>query len=157
MSKRRRISDFTSMASSAGPRHTHRRSNRSGVWIGLGIAAVVLVAGAILLLRPKGSLPPQMSAAQAHEAYQQGALFLDVRTQEEWAQARIAGSVLIPLDELAARLSELPRDRDIVVVCRSGPRSTEGAAILRQAGFTRVSCLDGGLESWVAAGYPLEQ
>jgi rhodanese-related sulfurtransferase len=89
--------------------------------------------------------------------YEAGATFVDVRTQTEWDQGHIARSLLIPLDDLPNRLSEIPRDKDIVVVCRSGTRSKEGAAVLRQAGFTRVTCLTGGIQSWVAAGYPIEQ
>ncbi len=93
---------------------------------------------------------------QAFEKYRAGALFLDVRTEAEWNQGHIANSVLIPLDQLANRLSELPHDRDIVVVCWSGARSQEGTAILRAAGFARVTGLSGGLERWIAAGYPVE-
>jgi rhodanese-related sulfurtransferase len=119
----------------------------------LGI--VILVAAAFLLFRPKSTLPTEISATQAWEKYQQGAFFLDVRTQQEWDQGHIAKSTLIPLDDLQDRLSELPRDQDIVVICRSGARSKEGAAILRQAGFTRVTCMTGGLQAWVTAGYPL--
>jgi rhodanese-related sulfurtransferase len=98
-----------------------------------------------------------MGIAQAHEEYQAGALFLDVRSQAEWNQGHIAKSLLIPLDDLPSQLDELPRDRDIVVVCRSGARSKEGAMILRQAGFSRVTCMTGGIQAWVAAGYPVEQ
>ena len=54
------------------------------------------------------------------------------------------------------RMSELPKDKDIVVVCRSGNRSKEGTTILRDAGFARVTCMTGGLQAWAAAGYPTE-
>ncbi len=123
------------------------------------IVALVLVvaAGAYLLLRPRTGLPSEVQASQAHEMYQAGATFVDVRTQAEWAQGHIAGSLLIPLEELPSRLTELPKDKDIVVVCRSGVRSKEGTTVLKQAGFTRVTCLSGGLQAWVAAGYPLVQ
>jgi rhodanese-related sulfurtransferase len=130
-----------------------RKQNLIGLWIGLGL--VVLVTAAFLLFRPKSTPQTEVSAVQAYEKYQQGAFFLDVRTQAEWDQGHIAKSTLIPLDSLQDRLGELPRDQDIVVVCRSGARSKEGAAILRQAGFTRVTCLTGGLQAWVAAGYPV--
>ena len=52
-------------------------------------------------------------------------------------------------------MNELPRDKDIVVICLSGARSKEGATLLRQAGFTRVTCMSGGIQAWVAAGYPI--
>jgi rhodanese-related sulfurtransferase len=149
-------SDSTEPASRR--RHKSQRPRLRLGWIGLGVGILVLVVAALLLLRPRSSsLPAEMSAAQAYQKYTQGAFFLDVRSQDEWNLGHITGSVLIPLDELPARLSELPGDHDIIVVCRSGVRSKEGASILRQAGFTRVSCLTGGLQSWVAAGYPLQQ
>jgi rhodanese-related sulfurtransferase len=133
--------------------HAARRRNLTSLWIGL--AVVVLLGAAFLLLRPQGSLPSEVDVTQAHEIYQKGALFLDVRTQQEWDQGHISGSILIPLDVLQSRMNELPRDKDIVVVCKSGARSKEGAVILRQAGFTRVTCMTGGIEAWVAAGYPV--
>ena len=87
---------------------------------------------------------------------QQGAFFLDVRSQAEWEQFHVAVSTLIPLDQLPNRLSELPKDKDIVVVCLSGHRSQSGVAILQQAGFTRVSYVSGGLQAWIAAGFPVQ-
>lgn len=153
MAKRRRILAQAANSPRQQPRH-HRRTDRTAWWVGGAVILIALVAGAILLLRSP-SLPAEISAAEAFGKYQAGALFLDVRTEVEWNQSHIANSVLIPLDELPDRLAELPGDRDIVVVCRSGTRSKEGAAILRNAGFTRITCLSGGLQSWVAAGYPL--
>jgi rhodanese-related sulfurtransferase len=105
---------------------------------------------------PKTTRSTEISAIQAYQKYQEGAFFLDVRTQAEWEQMHIAKSSLIPLDELQNRLSELPRDRDIVVVCLSGHRSKEGMTILQQAGFSRATCMTGGLTAWKEAGYPLE-
>lgn len=134
-----------------------RRKSRRAPWLWIGIAAMFLIAAAIFLLIPKNALAAEVDVARAHEMYYQGALFLDVRTQAEWDEGHIAGSMLIPLDELPDRLGELPPDRDIVVVCRSGNRSKEGTAILREAGFERVTCMNGGLKAWVAAGYEVEQ
>jgi rhodanese-related sulfurtransferase len=134
-----------------GPRWTNFQIGSAAALI------VVIAAGAYFLLRPRAGLPSEVQARQADAMYQAGATFVDVRTQAEWDQGHIARSLLIPLDELPTRLDELPRDKDIVVVCRSGTRSKEGATVLRQAGFTRVTCLSGGLQAWVAAGYPIEQ
>jgi rhodanese-related sulfurtransferase len=130
-----------------------RRFRDLVVWFAFGL--VIVIAAAIILLQPKQPLPSEVQAAQAYQLYQQGAQFLDVRTEAEYAQGHIARSLLIPLDKLQARLGELSPDKPIVVICRSGTRSREGAAILREAGFTRVTCLRGGLQAWVAAGYPL--
>lgn len=132
-----------------------RRKKLTAWWIGSAIGLALLAGGTYLLFRPAPALPPEISSMQAFEEFRQGALFLDVRSAEEWNQGHIQNSLLIPLDQLPKRLSELPRDRDIVVVCQSGARSAGGAAILRQAGFTLVTSLSGGLRSWIAAGYPL--
>jgi rhodanese-related sulfurtransferase len=147
----------TKPASSGLILHQQRRAHKQNLtwlWVGLG---VIIIAGAtFLLLQPKASSPSEISAAQAYQKYQQGAFILDVRDQAEWDQGHIAKSTLIPLDELQNRLSELPKDRDIVVVCHSGVRSKEGMTILLQAGFSRTACMTGGLIAWQAAGYPLE-
>jgi rhodanese-related sulfurtransferase len=132
-----------------------RRQNQLLKWIGLGFTAVVIIVAVILLI-PKISGNAHISVAQAYQKYQQGAFFLDVRSQEEWDQVHIANSTLIPLDELQNRLSELPKDHDIVVVCLSGHRSEEGVTMLRHIGFSRANCMTGGLTAWEAAGYPLE-
>ena len=155
MAKRREIFGHT-FVSPAYVKLRAKQRNRRLVWsVALGIGIILLVGGALLLLRPAPVLPAEISTMQAFEEYRQGALFLDVRTQEEWTQGHIQNSLLIPLDELPLRFNELPRDRDIVVVCKSGVRSREGATLLREAGFTRVTRLTGGLQGWMAAGYPL--
>ena len=102
-------------------------------------------------------LPPEISVSEAYNKYQNGALVLDVRTQEEWDDFHAPNTTLIPLDQLASRLNELPRDREIVVVCRSGNRSQQGRDILLNAGFPQVTSMQGGLNEWRASGYPVEQ
>lgn len=71
-------------------------------------------------------------------------LFLDVRTNEEFKAGGIPESIHIPLDELRERIAELPRDRHIVVSCRSGIRSYAAIRILKQSGFEQLSNLSGG-------------
>jgi rhodanese-related sulfurtransferase len=134
--------------------HKYKR-NLTWLWVGLGVL-VVVVAG-ILLIAPKPTPSVEISPDQAYAKYQQGALVLDVRTQDEYNQFHIKGSKLIPLDQLPNRLIELSKDKDIVVVCLSGHRSQSGTAILQQAGFKHVSCLNGGLQAWMDANYPVEK
>ncbi len=161
MSKKRHAGASGKAGSLSGPhdrptlRRGRARSSSTLLWI--GAAVVVVAAAAFLFLRPRQAQASEITAAQAYAKYQSGAYFLDVRTQAEYDQGHIARSVLIPLDELPNRLSEVPRDRDIVVVCKSGPRSKEGGAILLRAGYPRVSWLSGGLQAWTAAGDALEQ
>jgi rhodanese-related sulfurtransferase len=144
----------------AAPAETSRRPQRQHkrnlTWLWIGLAALLVAAGGIWLLGSQATPSVEITPAQAYAKYQQGAFFLDVRSQEEWDQFHIADSTLIPLDQLQNRLSELPKDKDIVVVCLSGHRSLSGTAILQQAGFTRVSCLSGGLQAWTSAGYPVQ-
>lgn len=81
---------------------------------------------------------------------EQGArlVLLDVREPDEHAEARLPGSLLIPLGELDRRLDELDPQSDLVVYCRSGARSALACAWLRRAGFTRVRNLTGGILRW---------
>jgi rhodanese-related sulfurtransferase len=84
-------------------------------------------------------------------------LVLDVRTPEEYAQdGHIAGSTLLPLQELPQRLGELEKDQPIACFCRSGNRSRTACEQLAQAGFTNLVNIDGGIGAWKAAGYPVE-
>lgn len=81
---------------------------------------------------------------------------MDVRTQAEWDSFHIPNTSLVPLDQLAARVNEVPKDQEVVVVCRSGNRSQAGGDILRQAGYDQVSSMSGGVNAWRTAGYPVE-
>jgi rhodanese-related sulfurtransferase len=100
-----------------------------------------------------GNLPALVSVDEAHQMYQDGTFVLDVRTPEEWNDFHAPNTTLIPLDELAARVNELPKDQPILVVCRSGNRSKTGRDILVQAGFNATS-MEGGLNAWRDSGYP---
>lgn len=101
-----------------------------------------------------GSLPASVSVDEAYKLYQEGTFVLDVRTQEEWNEFHAPNTTLIPLDELASRVNELPKDQPIVVVCRSGNRSQTGRDILLQAGFNATS-MNGGLNAWRDSGHPV--
>jgi rhodanese-related sulfurtransferase len=75
-------------------------------------------------------------------------LVLDVRTQREWCERRIAETINVPLMGLAQQLDELPSDRPLVVHCEEGYRSAIAASLLLRAGFAVVTDLAGGMESW---------
>jgi rhodanese-related sulfurtransferase len=126
-------------------------------WILVSVAVIgVIILGVVLLIGKGSSSSSQISVAQALDKFHSGAFILDVRTNEEWNQGHIPGSILIPLDQLPGRLSEVPRDRDVVVVCRTGVRSAQGLQLLQQAGFTRAASMTGGMIAWQAASYPIE-
>jgi len=83
-------------------------------------------------------------------------LAIDVRTPAEREQKSVAGSLSIPLNHLAERVQELPKDRPLLVYCAGGYRSSIAASLLQQRGFTRVSEIAGGLAAWEAANLSVE-
>ena len=73
---------------------------------------------------------------------------LDVREEWELQIANVPGTVHVPMAEVPQRLGELDRDRDTVVLCRSGRRSLQVARFLEQSGFRSVANLTGGILAW---------
>jgi rhodanese-related sulfurtransferase len=91
---------------------------------------------------------------QAQSMNKQGALLLDVREPDEYSAVHAPEAKLIPLGELSARLQEIAsyKDKPIVVMCRSGNRSAKAVALLKEAGYTQVSNVKGGIKSWESEG-----
>ena len=75
-------------------------------------------------------------------------LLVDVREPAEWEIVRIPGAVLIPKGDLPAKLAELPQDKPIVTYCKTGVRSAEALALLKQAGFADAKHVQGGVTAW---------
>ncbi|MCU1384794.1 MAG: beta-lactamase [Acidobacteria bacterium] len=99
----------------------------------------------------------RISAPLAAERLAAGdALAVDVRTLTERAEKFVAGSVAFPLNQLAARTGELPRDRPLLVYCAGGYRSSIAASLLQQQGFTMISQIAGGLAAWETANLPVQ-
>lgn len=82
---------------------------------------------------------------------------LDVRAQGEWEEGHIKGAMHIYVGHLQERVAEIPRERAVAVICRSGHRSGLGASILLREGWREVYNVLGGMAGWVSAGYPVEQ
>ncbi len=88
---------------------------------------------------------------------QEQLVLLDVRTPEEYTgDGHVAGSVLIPVDQIQTRLGELSKATPIVCICRSGNRSQTACATLAANGYTGLRNVTGGMHAWTAAGYPIE-
>ncbi len=87
---------------------------------------------------------------------QEGALLVDVREPNEYAEVHAEGALLVPLSEFEARYAELPRDRELVMICRSGARSARAGRYLLENGYTNVVNLAGGTLAWAEAGLPTE-
>jgi len=142
---------------------TRRGRNRKGglsrpwLWVGLAFIAILAFGGIYLNQDSQAATayPQEISVSQAADWRQNGAYILDVRQPEEWNDAHIPGATLIPLGELENRLNEVPKDQEVVVVCRSGNRSATGRDILRQAGFEQVTSMAGGMNQWKGNGYPV--
>jgi len=102
--------------------------------------------------QPTEAALPEISAAELHVLRQRGEphLLLDVREPAEWETARIEGATLVPLGALPMRLAELAewKDRRVVAQCHHGARSARACEILREAGFTHVENLVGGIDAW---------
>jgi len=80
---------------------------------------------------------------------------LDVRTLGEYQQARLEGARLIPIDQFAKRLNEVPKNRPILVYCAVGSRSAQVVNYLARQGYPEVYNLYGGISSWSQKGFPI--
>ncbi|MBA8794069.1 rhodanese-related sulfurtransferase [Friedmanniella endophytica] len=108
-------------------------------------------------LRATFSAPITIAPLDAHAAVSgNGAapLLLDVREADEWQAGHAPSALHIPLGQLENRLGEIPADRPVITVCRSGRRSALAARQLAAHGRS-VSNLDGGMAAWSAAGLPV--
>jgi rhodanese-related sulfurtransferase len=122
-----------------------------------------LVITAVLLLVLTGlaaatvarNIAPQEAVTLIKQ--RQGLYLLDVRTPQEYRQARLAGAHLIPIDQVMQRLGELPTDRPILVYCAVGSRSAQVFNYLARRGYAEVYNLDGGITAWAQRGYPILQ
>ena len=83
------------------------------------------------------------------------AYLLDVREDDEWTAGHAPGAHHMPMMDVPVRLSEVPQDGQVVVVCRMGGRSAQVVAYLQGNGWDNVVNLDGGMEDWAASGRPL--
>jgi len=81
---------------------------------------------------------------------------LDVRQPAEYRGGHVAGSRLIPLGELSAKIAAIDRSAPVYVLCRSGARAASAVAVLARQGFD-ARVIDGGILAWAAAGLPVEK
>lgn len=97
-----------------------------------------------------GKTVPSIKAEELRSLLQSSepVLLLDVREPQENKLSAIDGSKLIPLGSLPENFSNLPKDRKMVVYCRSGARSADAVAFLQRQGFTNAVNLTGGMIAW---------
>ncbi len=94
---------------------------------------------------------PEIDIDEAARRLDEGSHLLDVRQLDEYLAGRVPGGQLVPLDELPNRWSEVPSDREVLVICRSGGRSAKAAEFLIQQGLTAVN-VAGGTLAWTGSG-----
>ncbi len=104
------------------------------------------------LFRIRESGEVHVGADEARALVNTGAMLIDVRETSEWRAGHAPGASHIPLMQLAGRVRELPRDRAVVCVCRSGSRSSRAVQMLRNLGFDARN-LAGGMAAWATAGH----
>ncbi len=106
------------------------------------VASNVRVTPDALAMQMKSDKPPMV---------------VDVRNDAEWNSARIEGSVHMPLIGLLDKVDSLPRDRELIILCATGNRSSTAASLLSQKGVTHVTDLAGGIEAWQKQQLPVKQ
>lgn len=82
---------------------------------------------------------------------------IDVRTPEEYEGGHVPGAVLIPVDSLYGRTDELPKGKELVMVCGVGQRSALACEIAAAAGLEKLYNLEGGTMEWIEKGNPIER
>lgn len=102
-----------------------------------------------------GGAMEEIDVAELARRHAEGGFVLDVRQPAEFEEARVPGAVLIPLDQLGARIGEVPQDRELNVICRSGGRSATAVKALNEAGYQAVN-VAGGTLAWIEAGHPFD-
>ncbi len=138
---------------------TIKKKNNNNIWLilgGLVIIALAVIIGFSQNTAETNTLPLEVSVQEAYQMREYGAFVLDVRELNEWEDGHIPDATLIPLGQLESRLGEVPEDQEVVIVCRSGNRSAQARDILKNAGFTNITSMAGGMNQWIANSYEVE-
>ncbi|MPM53195.1 Thiosulfate sulfurtransferase GlpE [bioreactor metagenome] len=125
----------------------------------------------IMIFASRGGNNPSgiqnVTVEEAKKMVEKGDVFiLDVRTPSEFNSSHIKGATLIPVTNsggsnlspdqlLESRINEVPKDKKILVYCRSGHRSSSASKILVNAGYSQVYNMEGGINAWTGVGYPV--
>ena len=106
---------------------------------------------------PRAATYTTIPVQDLRAAQERGEYVLDVRTDAEYREGHVPGATLLPLADLGARMNEVPKDRPVYVICRSGNRSAQASAQLVKAGYRQVFNVDGGMNAWTTAGYSVKR
>ena len=142
------------ISASLAQRHAAEQTVRE-----LALIGIDRVLGVLAVDRPEAGSDGALSALSSVSAgaigseAPRGVTLLDVRNRSEWEEGHIPGARLLPLPELTSRLDELREVGPIVVHCQGGSRSAVAASVLRAAGITDVTNVEGGFTAWLRAGH----
>jgi rhodanese-related sulfurtransferase len=125
------------------------RTGRFALIAALAAAAAAYADGGPAPITPDAFLALPKAGAEAP-------FVLDVRTPGEYVAGHVPGAVNIPHDQLATRLAEVPKDKDVVLYCRSGKRAATAGDVLANNGYTRLQHLEGDILAWQAQERPVE-
>lgn len=116
-----------------------------------------LFASALLAVAGASAALPAVDVHQGAALQSHGALLLDVREADEYAQGHAPGSTLISLGQLEKRLQEIAsyKNKPVALICQSGRRSGQALKLLERAGFSAAVNVEGGMIAWKKAGLPV--
>ena len=121
-------------------------------WSGLAVAALVAVLSISACTTTKSVTVDQVNELRK----QPNVVLIDVREPNEYAAGHIPEATLIPQGQVEQRLAEIPKDKQVVLVCRSGRRSGEVTKVLTDKGYDAQN-MAGGMLKWTAAGFDVKQ
>lgn len=100
-------------------------------------------------------VPREVDVSQAKEMLSKGAVMIDVRERGEVASVAygVEHVINIPLSQLAGLMSEIPKDKPLVIACQSGGRSHQASVVLMENGYTDLVDMDGGMHAWREKGF----
>jgi rhodanese-related sulfurtransferase len=130
-----------------------------GVLVGCGAPVATTVPEVVAtVVEAPVALDLNLKVSEVEALWQDDAItIVDVREDFEWDAGHIPGATWIPLGELPDRLDEIPADEPVVMVCRSGNRSSQALNFLRDQGFDNVHNMLDGMNGWTAMGYEIEK
>jgi rhodanese-related sulfurtransferase len=123
--------------------------------LALGLVATVAVSFVAFADGELASLSQDAYVALPQSG-EQAPFVLDVRAPEEFVTGHVPGAVNIPHDQVAARLAEVPTDKEVVLYCRSGRRAAMAAEVLAANGYTQLKHLEGDMPAWIEKGRPVD-
>lgn len=122
------------------------------------LAMLGMVSVSLPALAQSASNAESVTLETARKEVESGkATLIDVREPDEHAGGVAPGAKLLPMRQLASRLSEIPNDpkRPVLLICRTQNRSSATYKFLRERGYTHVRFVQGGMSEWMRRGWPL--